>query len=76
MIRISRWRSCLNTPPKKDGEYLVVRFYKGQLSYGSHLGYTTKYGWNTHMDSHDYPIKFDTKDFLWAEVTKEVRKRK
>lgn len=76
MIKLSRWSSCLNTPPKKDGEYLVVRFYKGELSYASCLGYTTAYGWNTHITSHDYPVVFDSKDFLWTEVTKERVKRK
>lgn len=70
MIKTTRWRSCKNTPPKKDGEYLVVRFRKdGTMSYASHLGYTTKYGWNTYKESYDNAIT-DFKDELWTEMTK------
>ena len=70
MIKLTRWRSCVKTPPKKDGEYLVVRFCKdGTLCYAAHLGYTAKYGWNTYLDSHDNPITFSD-DELWTEMTK------
>lgn len=76
MIKFSRWYSCKNTPPKKDGDYMVVRFRSnGTLNYCSCLGYTSKYGWNTHLDSHDYPIIFED-DTLWAKVKKVKEKKR
>ena len=74
MIKISRWRSCLNTPPKKDGHYLVVRFWDGELCYAADLDYTVEYGWNTNKLGHDCPIvfhknrKYDRYVF-WTEMT-------
>ena len=72
MIKFTRWRSCLKTPPKKDGDYLVVRFDKdGNLNYASHLDYTVKYGWNTSNYGHEHVIDSNRmRDCLWSEVTK------
>lgn len=77
MIKFSRWYLCKNTPPKKDGDYMVARFNeRGELNYCACLGYTAKYGWNTHAYSHDYPIVFED-NTMWTEVknVKEVKKK-
>lgn len=81
MIKISRWRSCVNTPPKKDGVYLVVRFYSdGTLGYASNLPYTTEWGWNTGRYGHESVIVFKNnkydKEYMWTTITKEKGKKK
>jgi len=78
MIKISRWRSCVNNPPKKDGDYLVIKLHNHKLSYASKLPYTTIWGWNTYRDpwggEHSNRIEITDKSYLWAEVTYEKRK--
>lgn len=82
MIKMTRWRSCVKTPPKKDGTYLVVHFNKhGELVYAGALGYTLKWGWNTYNTSNE-PSTFFSKTnkhdyaYLWTEITKVKGKRK
>ena len=81
MIKTTRWRSCLNTPPKNDGYYLVVNFYKGELSYAACLHYTTMHGWNTHRDEYAHKIVFKKENeydrtYRWTEMTNVKDKRK
>lgn len=82
MIKMTRWRSCVNTPPKKDGDYLVIRCFNGTLSYAANLHYTVAYGWNTHNDGYtEHRIVFDRKNkydraCLWTEITQVKGKRK
>ena len=81
MIKMTRWRSCLNTPPKKDGDYLVVRFDDlGNLAYAANIHYTTKYGWNTYLEAHNHTMFFDKNDkydraCLWTVLTKVKGKK-
>lgn len=81
MIKMTRWRSCINTPPKKDGDYLVVRFRKdGTLIYAAAIHFTVKYGWNTYLDEHNYTMFFDENNkydraCLWTEMTKQKGRR-
>lgn len=76
MFKFSEFKSCKYELPKKDGTYLVIRMFDGQLSYASALEYTVKYGWNTSKHSYFNPIKFDDSHpfhevTYWAEVTEE-----
>lgn len=41
--------------PKKDGEYLVIGFFRNTVTYASVTYYTVKYGWNTFVDSKGVP---------------------
>ena len=82
MIKVARWYSCLKTPPKEDGDYLVARFdADGKMSYACGIHYTTKYGWNTY-DSSTGPSEFLSKHdkydraCLWTVLTKESGKKK
>ena len=82
MIKMTRWRSCVKTPPKKDGTYLVVHFNKhGELVYSGALNYTLKWGWNTYSNSNE-PSTFFSKEnkhdyvYLWTEMTKVKGKKK
>lgn len=76
MIKVSRFRSCVNTPPKEDGYYLVVKLVNGRFSYGSKLSYTTKWGWNTDKWGHESEIKFEDPKYMWATVKDEKVRRK
>ena len=80
MIKVSRFRSCKNTPPKEDGYYLVVKCENnGNMYYASNVHYTTKYGWNTYADdiSTDKASVIHVekeKNAMWATV-KDEKKR-
>lgn len=86
MIKFSRWYSCVNTAPKKDGDYLVMRLDKdGELSYAANLHYTVKYGWNTRDDvwntSNDSVIVFDKDNeydrrAMWTKVYDDKKGKK
>lgn len=82
MIHFTDWKSCIEEPPEKNGEYLVVRFDEcGNLAYACSIHYTTRLGWNTYEGSRE-PSKFFGKDdeydreCLWAEVTRTEEKDK
>lgn len=70
MIKVSEFKSCVNEPPRQNGEYLVVRFYRGRCYMALHLDYTVGYGWNTSYSNTDHPIRFDD-DAYWAIITQE-----
>ena len=82
MIKFSRWYSCVNTAPKKDGDYLVMRVNdNGELSYAANLHYTVKYGWNTHAEKHDHAIVFNKDDrydreTMWTKVYDDKKGKK
>lgn len=76
MIKFDRMRSCLNTPPKQDGLYLVMRFDKAGVLYSAGtFHYTVKYGWNTYNCCPENPIIFEKED-LWTVATKIKTRRK
>lgn len=73
MFNFTEFKSCKDNPPTKDGRYLVIRMFNGELSYAGSLPYTVEYGWNTFKDLFGYyntnnKITFDN-DTVWAEVT-------
>ena len=78
MIKFSRFLSCTKTPPKKDGDYLVIRFRGDRFSYASGIHYTVKYGWNTYADNESChnPIDFSDGNYLWTLPTKVPDKKK
>lgn len=76
MIKVSRFRSCVKTPPKEDGQYFVVRLVRGELKYGQHLSYTKQWGWNTDMWGHEHAIVFKDPKYMWATITDEPVRRK
>lgn len=77
MIKISRFRSCTKTPPKKDGTYLVVKMWKGKFSLALAMKYSLEYGWNADSWSHDSVITFEESEHaMWATVTEEKQPRK
>lgn len=49
-INLGEWKDCTVESPEKDGDYLVIGFYKGNISYASTLYYSVQYGWNIHID--------------------------
>ena len=79
MFNFSEFKSCKDTPPTKDGTYLVIRMYNGELSYACSLPYMVMYGWNTYINLFgeyvtDSRIVFDD-DTMWTEVTEAKNDR-
>lgn len=54
-VKFGNWKSCATESPKKDGNYLVVGFYDGKITYAAVLFYSTEYGWNVHIDMNGNP---------------------
>lgn len=80
MIKVSKFRSCKNTPPKEDGYYLVVKYTnKGEVYYASDIHYSVKWGWNSYSnDENDRcVIHFENEpNALWAILSYEKGKKK
>lgn len=71
MIEFSEFKSCVNTPPKEDGTYIVIKFNeRNKMIYAASIDYTTKYGWNTNCFSNDHAITYE-EDAFWATVSKK-----
>lgn len=77
-IKVSEFKSCHLEPPTREGHYLVIRFYRGSLSYASELYYVPGFGWNISREivtgriNTEHNITFDNAfPSFWAEVTAE-----
>lgn len=75
MIKVSEFKPCESNPPTKDGQYLVIRMYDGEVSYASSISYDVGHGWNLLKFSDG---TFNTSNqlfyddgYVWAEVTEE-----
>ena len=69
LLIFGEWKSAHKEPPTEDGMYLVLDFFRGDLSYGASIDYTVKYGWNTTEFNHDHPINYATRpEAIWTTV--------
>ena len=68
MIDFGTWRNAITDLPEKDGDYVIIRFYKKEFSYVCSIHYTVEYGWNTHDTSFEHHITYDDEDYitLWS----------
>ena len=66
-IKLTECKSCMNEPPQKDGQYVVIRLYAGQIASVMDIPYTVKWGWNTNDCSHDSVIDY-TDEKGWRNV--------
>lgn len=68
MIDFGTWRNAVTDLPEKDGDYIIIRFYKKEFSHASSVHYTVAHGWNTHLTSFGHAMDYDDEDYitLWS----------
>ena len=69
IITLTECKSCTNEPPTKDGMYVVIRLYKGEIAVVISTDYTVEYGWDTNYISHEHAIDYSDGDGwtnIWA----------
>ena len=75
MVNISEFKKCSECSPQKEGNYLVIKFSDGELSYAADIEYIPNHGWNVSRMSDgticdNSRIMFEEdKKAMWAEVT-------
>lgn len=73
-VKFTDWRNAITDTPTKDGEYAVIKVYKGKFASINTLTYSVEYGWNASAQCQNTRIDFredlaDGFSHFWSEVT-------
>ena len=75
-IKFGEFKSAVTDLPTKDGNYLVLGFYRGEWFTATSLTFTVEYGWNTDEQNRETRIDYGDRgpdfEYVWTDIVTKV----